>query len=197
MSQHKSSMTKHPTNEVKKQEEGERTFFKKKKRRQQTRKQLSKRGFWKERRVRKRIIFFSKKGQKKDNQIKEYLQKKKDTFKKDNKKKNKGKYVSLLLSRWMEWPRRALGKNARSRRCWQRAVGPTNVTDCPCQRHSIHMPPKTQREGWEGKNRTTYSRKGAQTTARPQRASARPTGGTCAKHIADICYTASGSRAET
>ena len=38
------------------------------------------------------------------------------------------KYVPLLLPGWMEWPRHALG-NARFWRCWQRAVGPTRVTD--------------------------------------------------------------------
>ena len=49
----------------------------------------------------------------------------------------------------------------------------------------------------ENKRKTTHSRKGALTTARPQLVNACLTGETCAKHFADICYTASGLRAET
>ena len=47
------------------------------------------------------------------------------------------------------------------------------------------------------KGKATHSRKGALTTARPLLVNACLTGETCAKHFADICYTASGSRAES
>ena len=49
----------------------------------------------------------------------------------------------------------------------------------------------------ENKENTTHSRKGALTTARPLLVNACLTGETCAKNFADICYTASGSRAES
>ena len=47
------------------------------------------------------------------------------------------------------------------------------------------------------KRKSTRSRKGAQTTARPLLVNACLTGETCAKNFADTCYTASGSRAES
>ena len=60
----------------------------------------------------------------------------------------------------------------------------------------------TQRHGQmilrtKSKRKSTYSRKGALTTARPLLANGRLTGETCAKNFADTCYTASGSRAES
>ena len=44
------------------------------------------------------------------------------------------------------------------------------------------------------KGKATHSRKGALTTARPLLVNARLTGETCAKHFADICYTAGLAR---
>ena len=46
------------------------------------------------------------------------------------------------------------------------------------------------------KRRSSRSRKGALTTARPLLANTRLTGETCVKNFADTCYTASGLRAE-
>ena len=56
---------------------------------------------------------------------------------------------------------------------------------------------RTETFGSLTKEKSTHSRKGALTTARPLLANARLTGETSAKNFADTCYTASGSRAES
>ena len=66
--------------------------------------------------------------------------------------------------------------------------------NCPA---SERKPRSSAQKRLDRKENTTYSRKGALTTARPLLVNARPTGETCAKHFADTCYTASGPRAET
>ena len=66
--------------------------------------------------------------------------------------------------------------------------------NCPA---SERKPRSSAQKRLEGEENTTHSRKGALTTARPLLVNARLTGETCAKHFADICYTASGSRAES
>ena len=52
-------------------------------------------------------------------------------------------------------------------------------------------------EGCAARRKSTRSRKGALTTARPLLANRRLTGETCAKNFADTYYTASGLRAES
>ena len=76
------------------------------------------------------------------------------------------KYVPLLLPRWMEWPRRTLGRcevltllTASGRSDQSHRLAPVSVTPYTCHHN--------QREGWEGKGKTTHSRKGALITARP------------------------------
>ena len=54
----------------------------------------------------------------------------------------------------------------------------------------------SERKLRSSKRRSTRSRKGTQTTARPLLANTRLSGETCVKNFADTCYTASGSRAE-
>ena len=96
----------------------------------------------------------------------------------------------------MEWPRRTLGKcevltllTASGRSDQSHRLAPVSITPYTC--------PQNPREGWEGKDNTTHTRKGALTTARPLLVNACLTGETCAKNFADIFYTASGSRAES
>ena len=67
--------------------------------------------------------------------------------------------------------------------------------DRTCKRHG-QMILRTKTFG-SPKENATHSRKGALTTARPLLVNASLTGETCAKNFADICYTASGSRAES
>ena len=104
-------------------------------------------------------------------------------------------FLSFYLDRWSV-PRRALGKcevltlpTASGRSDQSHRLAPVSITPYTCHQN--------QREGWEGQRKTTHSRKGALTTARPLLVNACLTGETCAKNFADICYTASGSRAES
>ena len=65
--------------------------------------------------------------------------------------------------------------------------------NCPA---SERKPRSSARKRLDRKGKATHSRKGALTTDRPLLVNACLTGETCAKHIADIYYTASGLRAE-
>ena len=78
----------------------------------------------------------------------------------------------------------------------ERTVRPESPTSPPSA--SLHSyANKNSGKGGKGKDNTTYSRKGALTTARPLLVNARLTVETCAKNFADTCYTASGPRAES
>ena len=90
------------------------------------------------------------------------------------------RWVKARFWRWLT----ASGRSDQSHR-----LAPVSITPYTCHHN--------QREGWEGKGKATHSRKGALTTVRPLLVNACLTGETCAKHFADICYTASGLRAET
>ena len=76
----------------------------------------------------------------------------------------------------------------------ERTVRPESPTSPPSTSLHSHAN-KNSGKGGKGKENTTYSRKGALTTARPLLVNARLTGETCAKNFADTCYTASGPRA--
>ena len=81
------------------------------------------------------------------------------------------RWVKARFWRWLT----ASGRSDQSHR-----LAPVSITPYTCHHN--------QREGWEGKDKTTHSRKGAQTTCLSRE--------TCARNIADIFYTASGLRAE-
>ena len=89
------------------------------------------------------------------------------------------RWVKARFWRWLT----ASGRSDQSHR-----LAPVSITPYTCHHN--------QREGREGKGKTTHSRQGALTTDRPLLVNACLIGETCAKHIADICYTASGLRAE-
>ena len=121
-------------------------------------------------------------------------ERKKKTRKKMKRNESENMFLSFFLDGWSV-PRRALGNarfltllTASGRSDQSHRLAPVSNTPFSC-------PPKTTGRVGRALKIPHTPERGALTTARPLLVNARPTGETCAKNLADTCYTASGPRA--
>ena len=142
----------------------------------------------------------------KQNKTKKKHKKKRKKKKKNTKKKHKKNHThthtqktfrSFFLDGWSD--RAVRWENARfltlltasGRPDQSHRLAPVSITPF------LSPTKKTTGRVGRAKKNTTYSRKGALTTARPLLVNSCLTRETCAKNFADTCYTASGLRAES